>query len=232
MSVKRHPMNDCISTVRTGPICGAKTRAGGKCQRRPNSTGRCRLHGGASLRGAESPTFKHGRRSKYIMAGKRVQKAYEAALDDPDLASLRHELAALDAMVTDMADGLEGTDRQALAKLRANQAAIRESIQAGDADKLNAAMDGQDELLEAGQKRMQLVFDLADLMEKRSRIAAREHRRMVQLDVMVRFDELLGRIGLMMETVRQHVPDIATVGLIATAWQQILGPYPRGDSDG
>lgn len=189
--------------------------------------GRCRVHGGLTPKGPASPNWKTGKHSKYNLAGK-LQVAYEAALDDPDLASLRHELAALDAMVADMADGLEGTDRHAWAKLKANQAAIRESIQAGDAGALNAAMDGQDELLEAGQRRVQLVFDLADLMEKRSRIAAREHRRMVQLDVMVRFDELLVRIGMLMEAVRNHVRDNTAIALIATEWQRILGPLPRG----
>lgn len=180
-------MNDCISTVRTGPTCGAKTRAGGKCQRRPNSTGRCRLHGGASLRGVHSPTFKHGRRSKYIMGGKRLQKAYEAALNDPELTSLKHELAALDAILVDLVANMDGSDDQSA---------------------------------------------VVDLMEKRSRIAAREHRRMVQLDLMVGFDELLGRIGLMMEAVRKHVPDTVAVGLIATEWQRILGPLPRGITEG
>ena len=212
------------------PQCKAKSKRSGKRCRRQAMKGMevCYMHGGKSAtKGAANPNYKHGRYSRYNLAGK-LQVAYEAALDDPDLASLRHELAALDAMVADMADGLDGTDRQALAKLRANQAAIRASIQAGDADKLNAAMNGQDELLEAGHKRMQLVFDLADLMEKRSRIAAREHRRMVQLDVMVRFDELLVRIGMLMEAVRNHVRDNTAIALIATEWQRILGPLPRG----
>ena len=51
---------------------------------------------------------------------------------------------------------------------------------------------------------------------------------MVQLDVMVPFGELLVRIGMLMEAVRNHVRDTAAVGLIATEWQRILGPLPRG----
>lgn len=30
------------------PLCGARTRAGGRCQRHPMPNGRCRLHGGLS----------------------------------------------------------------------------------------------------------------------------------------------------------------------------------------
>ena len=42
--------------------CGAKTRAGSPCRRAP-ATGRsrCRLHGGATPRGAASPHWRHGR---------------------------------------------------------------------------------------------------------------------------------------------------------------------------
>jgi hypothetical protein len=46
--------------------CGAKTRGGGSCQQRAGwgtkhpGEGRCKLHGGKSLVGEESKTFKHG----------------------------------------------------------------------------------------------------------------------------------------------------------------------------
>lgn len=55
-------------------VCGGKTRGGGQCQRPAGwgtqhvGEGRCKLHGGASLRGEQSPTFKTGRYSKYLNA--------------------------------------------------------------------------------------------------------------------------------------------------------------------
>jgi hypothetical protein len=133
--------------MRKGVVCRAKTRAGGKCQRRPNSTGRCKLHGGASRRGPDSPTCKHGRRSKYVRGGKRLQAAYAAALNDPELTSMKVELAALDAIVAGMASGLEGVDRQALAKLQANQAEIPKAVRSDDEDWLKAALAEQDKLI-------------------------------------------------------------------------------------
>ena len=46
--------------------CGAKTRAGSPCKRRPaRGRTRCRLHGGASRRWWNHPRFKHGKYSKY-----------------------------------------------------------------------------------------------------------------------------------------------------------------------
>lgn len=52
--------------------CGATTRAGAPCKHEVGwgtdhvGEGRCKLHGGASLRGADSPNFKHGEQSKYF----------------------------------------------------------------------------------------------------------------------------------------------------------------------
>jgi len=47
-------------------FCGARTRNGESCKRRPNHKGRCHLHGGKSLGGIAHPNFKHGRYSKYV----------------------------------------------------------------------------------------------------------------------------------------------------------------------
>lgn len=53
------------------PKCGAKNRSGKACGKPAGwgtdhvGTGRCRLHGGASLKGSQTPAFKHGRYSKY-----------------------------------------------------------------------------------------------------------------------------------------------------------------------
>lgn len=41
--------------------CGARTRTGHACGNRPMTNGRCRMHGGASLKGFEHPRWKHGR---------------------------------------------------------------------------------------------------------------------------------------------------------------------------
>jgi hypothetical protein len=46
--------------------CGAKTRSGGTCRNWAMANGRCRLHGGKSLAGPASPSFKHGRHSKWL----------------------------------------------------------------------------------------------------------------------------------------------------------------------
>jgi hypothetical protein len=55
--------------TKTENLCGAKTRAGTPCRRRPTPLGRCNLHGGKSLKGDAHPRYKHGRYSKHTFAG-------------------------------------------------------------------------------------------------------------------------------------------------------------------
>lgn len=50
--------------------CGARTRAGAPCKRRPSpGRNRCRLHGGRSPWGVFHPNFRHGLYSRYSAAG-------------------------------------------------------------------------------------------------------------------------------------------------------------------
>jgi len=42
------------------PRCGAKTRSGRACCSPAMRNGRCRMHGGRSLRGEASPNYRHG----------------------------------------------------------------------------------------------------------------------------------------------------------------------------
>lgn len=60
--------------------CGAKTRSGSPCNNPPVKGGRrCRMHGGKSLKGTDSPTWKHGLYSKY--AGESLKEVL-AELED------------------------------------------------------------------------------------------------------------------------------------------------------
>src|SRR5436853_5714841 len=55
-----------FGTLKFADRCGAKTRNGGRCQNAPRQLGgRCRMHGGNSLRGPAHPRYKEGKYSKY-----------------------------------------------------------------------------------------------------------------------------------------------------------------------
>lgn len=51
--------------------CGARTRAGGVCRQPAMKNGRCRLHGGKSLRGKAHGRYMHGLRTKEAIETRR-----------------------------------------------------------------------------------------------------------------------------------------------------------------
>lgn len=96
-------------------VCGARTRKGRSCENPPVlGRNRCRMHGGASLRGSNHPNFKHGRRSK--APPRHLLRIYEETCSDANLLELRSEIALGDARVSDLLEQLgeeQGLDRRA-----------------------------------------------------------------------------------------------------------------------
>ena len=81
--------------------CGAKRKSDGKpCESSPMANGRCYHHGGPSLKGKNSPSWKHGRYSKYIPGN--LQGRYAAAISDPELLSHDDEIALLQSRLSSL----------------------------------------------------------------------------------------------------------------------------------
>ncbi len=98
----------------TGVHRGPCTREGCDCQgfdaypcetqiTMPN--GRCRIHGGVALVGVANPAFR-GRGSSKVLPV-RLQEHYENALDDPNLLSLRKQMALLEAFGDEVLQSLK-----------------------------------------------------------------------------------------------------------------------------
>jgi hypothetical protein len=81
-------------------VCGAKTRNGGTCKQPALPNGRCHYHGGKSLAGIASPTYKEGKYSKHLP--QRMREAYALAIDDPQLLEQREQIGIIDARLIDL----------------------------------------------------------------------------------------------------------------------------------
>ncbi len=79
--------------------CTARSKRSGEQCRKHAMRGRtvCLAHGGKTPRGATSPHFKTGRYSRSLPG--HLVAAYEQALHDPTLMSLRDEIALTDALI-------------------------------------------------------------------------------------------------------------------------------------
>ena len=88
-------------------LCGAKTRDGSPCEAYPiTGRTRCKLHGGASLRGIDHPSFRGRGYSKDIP--QRYLERLVASQEDPGLAGMRQELGLLDARLGEILESIDG----------------------------------------------------------------------------------------------------------------------------
>jgi hypothetical protein len=82
--------------------CGARTRDGDICSNPAMPNGRCRMHGGNHPSGIASPHYVHGLRAKPRNLPAHMAASYETARQDPELISLREEIASTDARIDEL----------------------------------------------------------------------------------------------------------------------------------
>lgn len=107
--VERARCTQCGQEIDRKLHCGARLRGKDRtCRAQPMENGRCRLHGGASLRGVAHGQFVDGRYSKYLG---RHRRAYEELIKDEEkLLDLREHIAAMDVVAQRAAERAAALD--------------------------------------------------------------------------------------------------------------------------
>jgi hypothetical protein len=208
-------------------VCGARNRRGGYCGRPPaRGRTRCRLHGGASLVGTASGTFKHGRHSKYLPT--RLLQAYKASRTDPNLVVLRDELALVDARLGELLANVE-TDGWREQWQHAKHAfdAWHQANQRGDADAQRAALQELHGALTHGLSDHAKWDAIAKLLETRRRLTETEQRRLERAHHAMTKDQAMVLLARTVDTIRRHVKDPVTLSAIAVDLQAIANHQPQ-----
>ncbi len=162
----------CHGTNKAGNPCGKQAIKGRDF---------CRNHGGRALAGSESPSLKHGRYSKYLPP-RLAERAAEAAAD-PNLVSLRDELALLDALTQEALAGLDAGGGAALwYDLRRHWRTFERAMAAGDLPAMREAVGTISELVGRGVADANALATVRGLIQDRRRVARDEVQRERALD--------------------------------------------------
>lgn len=182
-------------------ICGAKTRSGGTCKQKGMPNGRCRMHGGKSLSGIASPTYKTGRYSKHLPA--RLQERYSEALADDDLISIRDDVALVEARLADLL-GRVDTGESGRAWFKA-----REAFNAFDKEtNPDLAIKHLVELRAAlgeGTTDYGAWAEVKDLLEQRRRLVADERKHVLETGRIITIEQLMLWVGALLAEIRSAV---------------------------
>lgn len=200
--------------------CRAKSkRTGQQCQQTAMANGVCYHHGGKSLAGVASPTFKTGRYSKHIPT--RMLANYEQAQQDTELLNLREDIALLDARLSDLLRRVDsGESGKVWNDLRAAWKAVK---RATDDDERTMAIAEIGPLIEHGYMDTQAWGEIRDAIEQRRKLVESERKRLIEMQQMMTAGQAQLLIARVYDVVNQHVSDRSTIAAIGAGLQALAG---------
>lgn len=213
---EEYPLWEC-------PECGEK-RA---CRRKVSREGeRCRNHGGASLKGIASPTIKHGRYSKYLPDA--LADRYREARSDPELLSLRDDVALVDTRLTELVQKLDtGENRDLWSALQATYQTLTRARAEGKTRDMAQALIAMGGLIESGAEQGVLWDEIGRVLEQRRKLVESEHKRLVEMRQMITVERAMILVTALVNAVAKRVSDRTTINAIAADFREIVG---EGDS--
>lgn len=137
------------------------------------------MHGGKSLEGPQSPSFKHGRDSKHLPT--RILHDYERALNDPNLLELDDDIALLNSLISDQIRSMDKGDLKHIFNKASAALSDMEQARASDppdAAGFNAALGQLKSLLGRGVRHLAAVDNIVKLENQKLKHvdAERKHR--------------------------------------------------------
>lgn len=204
--------------------CKAKSKQSGEQCKRHAVPGKevCAIHGGKSLAGPLSPTYVHGRRSKYMPKDLLVK--YQEAVADPDILNLTHEIALVDARSMELLAKVNSGEASTALWDKLQKAAneLVGAQQAGDAVKLAMALNDILDLIKRGSADAARWVELYNLLERRRRLVDSERKRRVDMQNSVNADGVMLLVTAIADLVNQHVPDPKARSAISTGLTNLI----------
>lgn len=189
-----------------GPFCGARTRRGTECKAPAMTNGRCRVHGGAALKGLDSPAFKHGRRSKYLPAN--VLAMVAELNTDEDRLAMETELALIDARMNQVLTAADGSAAPAAWKMAGDE--MQKFLDASRRKNhavAHGALQRLEEILTNGVGETKAWEEVRSIIDQRARLVEFEERRAVANGKAIPVDQVMNMIAAFQALVRDEVTD-------------------------
>lgn len=211
-------------------VCGAKLKSGpGRCQCPILSAvnGRCRIHGGGAARGITNPKTTSGRYSLDLPT--KVAARYESALSDPNLLSVRDDIALLQAAIADVMGEIK------VAESRPDFDAILESVeemagnwQTWDWTRMNAELDKLRGLIVNKQSQRGAMREIRELIKEKASLVGQENKMLVDREQMITVEQYLMGMRALGSAVRRLVDDPRVLRSIDVEFRRLATvPSPR-----
>ena len=179
--------------------------------------GRCRMHGGTSLSGMQSGTFKTGRYSKDLPT--RLASKYQEAVSDGELLALREDVALVDARLSDV---LGRADTGEAGRHWHRLSDLWHIAETGDqADKVDA-INEIGRTIKRGVSDYAVWDEVGKLLEQRRRLVESERKRLVDMQQMITTERAMLLLSATVDIIRRHVTDRDTMSAINAEFRTLL----------
>lgn len=216
----RYSADDTANGVVNCPDCSMPR---GRCELSPvPGRSRCRLHGGKSLAGVSSPTYRGRGYSKYLPDT--MRNDYAAALRNPDLLSLNREIAIIESRMAVIMRQMT-SEGGASAAWRHADLAMRSLISVlqsspPDPAKQADALRKLDTVIKQGYDEVKLWVDLIDLIETKRRLTETEQKRLTAAKMLVAVPQAMLLFDRLVNAVVENVSDQRQLALIQREWDR------------
>jgi hypothetical protein len=171
---------------------------------------RCRLHGGLSHPGGPGhPTTKHGFYSRLLPQG--LRRTYDKVLSDPETLNATEEVALLRTRIGQLVSRLQtGETGSVWGDLQAAYSELSAVVRSPEPDpvRFGEAFKQLGDVINRGADIETVWAELYDVVDQKTTVAAREHKRMVDLQAYITSERALALITAIMHSVVRNVPDL------------------------
>ena len=168
------------------------------------SNGRCYMHGGKHPRGIASPHLKHGRYSKDIPT--RLAARYHEALTDPELLSLREDIALVHSVITCLLSEAQGGDvHPAWIEVKQWYEALNEAIAGDNEPKLIKAISELGRVIEPNYQARLALDEALSQIDRKSQLTDKERRALIDRQKVISIERVMLFVGVVMAGLKESV---------------------------
>lgn len=210
-------------------ICGAATSSSGyklPCSFPPMKNGRCKSHGGLTPVGTASASWKHGRYSRYLPSD--ILEKYNEALEDPELLSLRQDIAITQARLGDLFEQLnEGGGMEDWSRVRSewnNFIDIQRELQIAGQDqaaidratqRMRETVTSLSRIIGGGHRNISLWHEIRDTTEALRRLIDSEAKRIAVLEHMIPAERMMAFTYRLLAILKNRIQDAELLSQIS-----------------
>jgi len=182
----------------------------------------CRSHGGASPRGVDHPSFRHGRWS--VAMPDNLISSYEARFNDPDILALEDEIALVDTMIGGEIPSLTNSSAEWYkAGIAFNH--LMDASSRANLEEIRRYSEELSEVFESGLEADRSRGRILDLLESRRKLVETERRRLVDLQYYMTVEKIRNVAAAVADIIRAHVKDEESRRLISDAIRAVFSGY-------